>query len=166
MFGWYREQEFVRLPDFVHGAERRKWCPHPRQFHTSGSDAVKRGTIFAIVFSLAWCAGIIWWLNPTNYLPSGELISEYDRQNITTHLFIGDEYYGPWQRFADVPYGEQQWIGYVAPAKYFKGYAELRGIESNWSGPVYSGDAPLPPPPEPIPPPKPGKGWGRGGKPK
>ena len=119
-----------------------------------------------ILIAFICFAGLIWWLNPTHYLPSGELISEYDRQNITTHLFIGNTDMGPWQPFSDVPYGEEMWIGYVAPMKYFKGYCDLYGIESNWSGPVYSGDAPLPPPPEPTPPPKSGKGWGKGGKPK
>ena len=112
------------------------------------------------------CFGMIFWSNPTTYLPDGTPISEHDRQEITTHLYVGHSPIGPWSNFADVLYGEEMWVGIVEPEHYFTGYCELYGMESAWAVPMFSGPAPIPePPPDPIPePPKRGKGWGKGGK--
>jgi hypothetical protein len=119
---------------------------------------VRHAALICIFLSFV---GMIYWLNPTTYsYPVGELISEADRQEIVTHLYIGDNAAGPWVSFVDVPYGEEMWVGNVPAAKWFCGYCDLYGIPSDWSGPVYSGDAPVPvpPPPEPTPPPPGDKG--------
>ena len=102
--------------------------------------------------------GMIWWSLPGYKFPSGTPISEAERQEIVTHLFIADSAYGPWAPFVDVRYGEETWVGSVLPERYFSGYCELNGLESNWDGPVFSGPAPAPEPP----PPTKGKGkkWG------
>lgn len=79
----------------------------------------------------------MFWTNPY-YYTDGIPISEHDRQEITTHIYICHTQLGPCEEFVSVPYGEELYHGYLPQGYYYKAYVDLYGHISEWNTPTYN----------------------------